>query len=479
MYLGQVLKKMGLKAHTVLLHIKPLYIENTETGDWDRLSSDEVSDEFPNRGIVTWFNYPADTVEGSIWQFYILEQRYDPENEWHDAYKVNTFFPITSPVEIIDVRYLKTVENARVRLSNDGLGFNFCPSQKAYLWVNERIWVGPVQLSPSHEEGYWYLDKKQREHPLKVFSPAYNEMVELDIDGRRWFLKKGAKIGAHRGSVDWGEDEAVLRYALTKAQSEYAHAFTLTKKTITQMLGDLNFNESSMLEEDLGAYRLQRAKNIVEILDQRQSLVQELEASLLNLNVVRALIEEEKNRVRKEVEERVRDEALSVISEAEAKVEEVREAEYAIRQTIEAKNQEIERLQQDINAQQQHLQELEVDIQAKQQEQESLVESLDDTIAERLLTVMEQPQQFLAEIAVIKAALNLVPSAGAHQTLHVQQELALKNNQIVPVPVSSSPLFQARDFSSQVTILTDLEELRKNSVKGWVPMVWKQLALYH
>src|SRR5260370_25890139 len=174
-YLGLVEAKYRIRNDTPVARVHPLYEEDID--DWYRLTSEEIKDIFTNRGRVRWVNPLPEAIEGTVWQFRVEEQRYDEENQEHDAFGIAS--RVISPTEIIDLRYVGSDEQARKLVSFDGLRLHYIPSHRAYLWVTNEMWIGPVRLRISSEDNnLWILDAKQREQPIPIFSSADDGVVE-------------------------------------------------------------------------------------------------------------------------------------------------------------------------------------------------------------------------------------------------------------------------------------------------------------
>src|SRR5689334_23832057 len=105
-YLGTV-ERM---AHPGMRHphaqLKPCF-QAISTGDsgaylWQRI--EDIREDFPNRGLVIWFDPSDEASQGTIWQFRIEDQRnFDRNNPSHDAYQCQSR-PLP-PTEILDLRH--------------------------------------------------------------------------------------------------------------------------------------------------------------------------------------------------------------------------------------------------------------------------------------------------------------------------------------------------------------------------------------
>ena len=418
-YLGQV-KRPEVRDSISLVLVQPLYEEDMETYSWRRLEHDEIRQKFPNQGLVAWLNPPSEAAVGTVWQFKVTAQRsFDPRKIYHNAYRFASSPVPVAPSEVIDIQDTGSNEDAIKLMILDGLRLYFTPSHRVYLQIDRQTWVGPVQMQVSPSDStLWFLNSKECEHLLPMVAPIENEIIEVKIDDVRWFLAPGARIGKSLGSLDWRTDEAILTSVLSLAQDKHTHAYGLTQKIIDEITKDLHIDNVPVIDLKLETQRLQRAQKIVATLEKRHDLVQALRADLLKVSSIAALIDKAKQAARQETEAYVHEELAALKAKTHAEIETAKTEEQQIQGRIITKQLEVDNIEREIVA--------------KKTALASQADLLDVTVTERLLDIMAQPERVLADVAIIRAALNLSslaktssvstsPSVPAHNG-HMQTE---------------------------------------------------------
>lgn len=379
LYLGRVEWVSTGDRRGPIAQLRPLYEAAANLLSWCRsLTLEDALREFPNRGLVTWFNPPAAAIEGSVWQFRIEEQRsFNPGNPYHDAYKtMSTPMPA---VEILDLRGVGDEERCRLQVTQEGLELTSVPAGRIYLWIDDESWVGPVRLELSNKPNRWVLDPIQQQHPLPQVRPApTNHVASLIIDMPRLFLVPGAATGPRIAQVDWAPDEAVLKRVLRwlrRIDRAYTDKFELTERAIDRAVELLSSAGLSTADHCLELQRLRRARGVVESLAERQELVDTLIRDILQVPSIRASIEGVVDRVRQDTEDQVRAELEDSINRvAELQAEKAR------------LDEEIAELRATLSAQ---------------------VDELDTVVAQRVTELMARPGRALTELAILRAAVGL------------------------------------------------------------------------
>ena len=90
-YLGKVVDRLERRGERKAAQLLPLCESSDDQQSWERMiDASTRTQEFHNRGEVSWLDPPDNLSEGSIWIFEITEQEtFDPKNERHDAFKVS------------------------------------------------------------------------------------------------------------------------------------------------------------------------------------------------------------------------------------------------------------------------------------------------------------------------------------------------------------------------------------------------------
>src|SRR6266487_3911373 len=361
-YLGCVEWIVADGERTPFARLSPQYVYDEKHGivAWYRLTPEEVKQQFPNRGLISWYVPPREATKGSVWQFSVEEQDYDPGNPRHDAFKA---VPIPSPLdEVLDQRRVDNEERARLLLTQQGVLLHFIPSERIYLWISDQTWIGPLPLKALSQNDKWILDPAQQERPLPVFiSPPEKDIVRFKIEGTRsnieearLFLLPDAKIGRRLGQVDWAPDDIVLRRVLSwlrHTDPGYTDTFGLTQKAIDRAVRQLDLNNSVGLDVMLETQRLRRACDMMAQLKKRQELVEEVVANLLQVPSVAVGIDEVTESARQNVIAQVRAEPTNHVSDLSAQVKALEETATRLNQEIINRRTELANIEDTVNKQ--------------------------------------------------------------------------------------------------------------------------------
>jgi chaperonin cofactor prefoldin len=434
LYLGRVERVVPNDPHGPIAQLRPFYEAAPNSLSWQRpLSADDARQEFPNRGLVTWFGRPDTAREGTVWQFRVEEQRtFDRAKPHHDAFKVAAAPAPTPPVEIVDLRGIGDEEQIRLRVTQEGLELSFVPSARIYLWVDDGCWIGPVHLVESPKPGRWILDPQQKQQGIlpKVQPVPTSQLARLSVGAPRLFLAPAAKAGSQFGTVDWAPDEIVLKRVLRrlrKTDRAYTDALGLTEKAIDRAVGVLSDAEALGTDLSLDLQRLRRARSIVGSLVERQNLAEDVLRELLQLPSIQAGIREVQNRVRQETEERVRAE----LEESVTRITELR-------------------------GQQSRLEE---EIAALQTTLATHADELAAKVETRLAELMARPGQALTDLAILRAALDVAAGAklvaGAPPSTRGAGDGSVVPASLPPLPSSAAPP------SGEVANLIEQAQLRQ------------------
>lgn len=89
-YLVQVERVDPNASHGSIAVVRPLYESTEDRLFWERpINANEARHEFPNRGLVTWFNPPDEASIGSLWQVAIdARLNFHDDNPHHDGSRV-------------------------------------------------------------------------------------------------------------------------------------------------------------------------------------------------------------------------------------------------------------------------------------------------------------------------------------------------------------------------------------------------------
>jgi|HubBroStandDraft_2_1064218.scaffolds.fasta_scaffold00775_6 hypothetical protein len=361
-----------------IAQLQPLFEAAADLSSWSReYSHEEVIEEFPNRGLVSWLGARQSLDEGSLWQFRIEDQQFEDDNPQHDAFRVAQGASIAR--EVLDLRRYGTADDIRRLVTDGGVAMNFVPSESVYLWVEDDHWVGPVHLQ-RRDGSRWHLPAWQETQPLAPLPlhKATTEISQLTIGSARIFLTPGAEPGAKLGSVDWSADAMVVKRVLTRVRKQdpkYSEVLQLTQKAIEQA-GQMVAGSDHYLQEQ----QSHRAAAVVESLETNAEQTKEFLAELLALPSVAASIEQ-------------------------ARQEAVRNAKTAFDAEMTGERDRLKGLQIEIEGLQKVLRGLDEEQANRRQAMAAQVDALGTEMQEQLQAILEKPTKLLAEVGILRAAL--------------------------------------------------------------------------
>lgn len=419
--------------------LRPLYKTSPDGSELQAIEN--VAEEFPNRGFVTWYNPPQELQTGSLWQFRIEESfTYETTNPEHDQFFAAKSATPTSLREVIDLRSGHVpYEDEAVRndVMHEGVWLPFSPSVPAYLWVEDQVIIGPLNLQ--QHEGRWKVSTEQtQQRSVNESSVPAGSIVELRGAGaKRYCLLPGFQA-APRRALDWSSDDILLRrvlHWLKKADPEYAAAANFTKEAVNRAASLVRSEAVVNGEGTISTQQLERALALVSTLERKGDLTQGIQEDLLSLPPVVALIEKASAEARQQAEAQVHNELASIISNVES-----------LRLEKASLEEEVRRLDS---------QRAETALALSRQIEESKA-ALESAIEEQLTDIMNRPAQALANIAIFRTALGLIHTANAPAQTPTQGLDANKPGQIV----TECPQFVHRDI--QGTPISSEDDFRQS-----------------
>jgi hypothetical protein len=371
----------------LIAQVQPLFEAAGDPPSWSRqYSGKEPVEEFPNRGLVTWKGVHPSLEVGTLWQFRVENQDFEPDNPLHEAFRVAP--GATAAREVLDLRRYGTGDDIRLLATESGIPLRFIPSDTAFLCIDENAWVGPVHLHRA-ESGRWLVPGGQEGQslpplPLNRAAPA-QDLVSLNIQSPRQLLTPGGQPGPRIGSIDWSPDATVVKRVLTRVRKQDAHlaeTLQLTQKSIDHAAEIVTANESLLQEQ-----QSKRAAGIVHRMSAHMQVTAEFMTELLGVPAVTRKIDE-------------------------AKQEAIRAAETSFEAKMAGERQLLDELQRKVEGSLQTLKGLEEQIAHRQEELRQQTDAINDETQARLQTILEKPASFLANIAIVKAALGLPEQNG-------------------------------------------------------------------
>lgn len=386
--------------------LRPIYQASADLTKWLRV--EDGASDFPNRGFVTWYAPPRELTEDSLWQFHVEESlSYVEEKPEYDRFFVAKA-PIPLPArEVIDLRRDDrpfVADDARREAVEEGIWLQYTPSLHIYLWVENSVWIGPLRLD--QHDGKWRVASEQIQQTF-IGSFTFQEkfITELRVEGvPRLILTPDAQTGATVRPLDWSSDDVVLRRVLGWVKSTlpaYANTVNLTKDAINKaaalaLAGDPSDNEMMVRTQ-----QLQRALSIVPTLEDHYALAQTLVEDLLTLPSVAAKTREAADAAVVQA----RTQVYAELAAETAEINELRSAKVSLKEEI----RRLDREQSEGMA-------------AVEQQMEEGKAALEAELSGKLSEVMNRPVETLANIAIIRAALNLAGSQAKAPGISLQHQ---------------------------------------------------------
>lgn len=187
------------------MRLRPIVEVSDDKRSWLNIREQD----FPNRGVVSWWHPSADARDGSAWLFQIEQSRttYDPNNRHHDLYRVKAA-PIQA-TEVYDIEQADDPEDVRRLLSGEGVPIPSVTTSRLIFRDRTGVLIGPTDLVKRADR--LFLDLKVQE----VLVVAVQDLEHLPLTqwGGHNFLPPGwsSKRGEH---VDFSPDEVFLKRVL-------------------------------------------------------------------------------------------------------------------------------------------------------------------------------------------------------------------------------------------------------------------------
>ena len=373
-----IVRKIVRNRSILIGQLEPLYESAADLSTWSRkYSHEEATEEFPNRGIISWIGARPSLDEGSLWQFRVEDQEFEEENPQHDAFRVAPGAAVVR--EVLDLRRYGTADEIRCQVTDGGVPLNFLPSESVYLWVDEDHWVGPVRLQ-RRDGTHWYLPPWQETQPLPPLPlhKATTDIAALYIGSQRLFLAPRAEPGVKVGLVDWSADVMVVKRVLTRVRKQdpkSSEVLQLTPKAI-ELAGQIVASTDRYLQ----AQQIQRAAAVVAALGNDDERSKQLVDDLIELPSVAAGIEQ-------------------------AKKDAIRNAKMAFDAEMTGEKERLLEVQKEIENSQKLLKELDAEVDQRRASLAEQIESLGVEMESRLQAILEKPAKLLAEVGILRAAL--------------------------------------------------------------------------
>jgi hypothetical protein len=350
--------------------LKPLWEASPDKSRWQL-----VDEEFPNSGFISWWQTPTDLLLHSPWYFQVEESpTYDPNIPQHDYFRVRGI--PSAPLELLDIAQANDEEQLREYLLQTGIPATLCSSKRVVFRQLSGSLLGPIDLVV--RGGRYYADEKQLELPITL-SQARSDLSLAEWSNHRFLPPEewSAKIG----ELDFSPMEMFLKRVLRdlkKITPSIVDDVKLTDKLINRYSTAVATGSLSPSQR----HRLLRLKAIAKHSSEDISLPAEALSEFLSITTVAELLQEVKKRAADETVASTKA-SLNKLHDQSAQLE-----------------REIASLTSDINERKRELASLE-------QQHTSALKEFETHAKKRFRELSSGASQFLTEVALIRAALNL------------------------------------------------------------------------
>jgi hypothetical protein len=344
-----------------------------------------AQDEFPPNGRVFWLRPPREIMSGAL-VFFSADVNTGPNAK--DRYRITTWQPAT---ELIDLRKLGSGE--QLREVRPGIRLPHAPASKVLLWAKDVV-IGPVRLVSA--DGCWAVEATARPQ-LPVFeADALPIQTFSTRDGARYVLETLNPPPASE-YVDWGDDQEVVRRALSFAATVVKRGsghVELTRAVINEAAAATT-TDGAQPQLRLQAYRLTRARRYIERAAPLDSLAQELLAVVEKHPDAKRLAEAAQAEARKTAQAQLAAEVAAAKAQADARAAE----ELAVaRRRVE----DLERRATELTAK---VEDKRNELTRAQVDADSQLEVLNAAIATRVAEAVQRPIEMLASVPLLRAVL--------------------------------------------------------------------------
>ena len=259
-------------------------------------------EEFPNSGVVSWWQPTPDADVYRAWIFQVESSRtYEHDNEHHDYYGVKGS---PSPaVELIDLPAAEDPEDTRAFLLEEGISLDRCASKRLVFRDRSGSVVGPIELTL--REGRLFLDEKETPIPVN----HSNEELALGAwEGHRFLPPEVWPRRA--GEVDYSPNAVFLKRVLREIREmtpQVIDSARMTERLISSYWNAFDKTSLSPLQRQ----RLKRLHKLAAKSELGLTLAADAVPDLLSLSAVKDLLSAAKEQA-----------GLSAVEERRAKLNE-------------------------------------------------------------------------------------------------------------------------------------------------------------
>lgn len=341
---------------------------------------------FPDRGRVFWAPVPAGTQMHSVFRFKVRESpSFDPSAGRHDRYAVDG-----TPEKLMQiVRSFEDEKDAREWLSS-GLELRFPPAGKCLVRIGIDRILGPIELQQGTDGKYRYISGTTNGQ-IAITAIDEDGILEAVNDGFDYIvLSPLVTFRREVGSVDWDDDEAVLRRAIRLLQKldESSRRDLFLSDRAVKRLAEVT---SVLTLSSLDKYRVERARDIVGRAERSKELCDVLVSEFMSIPQVTVELENLKSETKRDAFEKAQAEVNSSLTQTRA---------------------EIARLQTDKDALERKKHEISGEIERLAAQRENLLRELDQSTKQRIDEIVSRPSRLVDELVFLRPIIEWVVGNG-------------------------------------------------------------------
>ncbi len=303
----------------------------------------------------------------------------------------------TIPIELVDLNLVGDEEELRDFLLRTGISTASCNSRRVVIRLRSGSLVGPIDLVM--RDGRYYADEKQLDQPIALSQPR-SDLSIAEISNHRYLPLEGWSIKL--GDLDFSPKEVFMRRVLKdlrKISPAVVDDVKLTDKLIARYCASVGTASLTAAQR----HRFLRLQRIAAQAREDVRIPAEALDDFLGIGTIAELLEQLKAKTKAETAAAVEDSLADL---------------HAQRDRL---DRELTRLKATVDQKQSELVTLE-------QKNASVLKEFDTRARERFRTLSTSASSFLADIALIRAALNLPAQESNGATLPRERQFAFPDD---------------------------------------------------
>jgi hypothetical protein len=402
-YLGEI-DWVGHRGHHLTGSFCPLFKESTNGRSWER-ELDEASryELFPNQGRVSWWSPHSEVKRGEIFHFTMEDQpTYEPENPKHDRFRVRE---VRKAAQYLDFS-AASLEESRLLLTTEGISLPDETLREYSIRLCRNLWSEPLSFVQLSDSRLWIIDPKKSHDPLRWHEWSCEERFLLDL-GKRKVLGANAKLQGKTKLLDWCPDATLLDRVMRRLRGldrAFSESLHLSASAVTK-LAEIHATIAAKGNLELENARLERVRLLLERVKGHADVARVV-ADLLETEPIRNGLAEKRNQI-------LEDERTKAQKQAHEEVE--------------TERKHVEKLKQEAST-------LKAAIDGLIAQQDTLLHGFELTLGARLKEVFSSPEKFLAELSLLKAALDTLAPERTSAVARVESERPKQTDESASLP---------------------------------------------